>query len=221
MDIFLIIIIIAVPLIADIGIKNSYNKYLKIDNSKDLTGQEVARKILDKNGLSDIYVVATDGFLSDHYDPTRKTVRLSKAVYEGHSIASMAVAAHECGHAIQDKDNYVFFKIRSMIVPIVNIGTSISYYILLIGFLFQVLGLIYLGIALTALGLLFQIVTLPVEFDASKRAGKQIAKMGLARSDELRGVSTMLRSAAFTYIAGVIASAMQILRLILIARNRD
>ncbi len=221
MDFIIIGIIIIIPLIADIGVKSSYNKYLKIANKKGMTGQEVARQILDKNGLQDVYVVATDGVLTDHYDPTRKTVRLSKAVYEGTSISSMAIAAHECGHAIQDKEQYTFFKIRSAIVPIVNIGTSISYYIILIGLFLQALNLVYLGIALTSLGLVFQIVTLPVELDASARAKKQIDAMHLATNEEANGVSTMLRSAAMTYVAGVITSAMQIVRLILVTRNRN
>ena len=221
MDVLLIVAIILIPLIADISIKANYKKYLKVDNNNKLTGQEVARQILDRNGLDDVYVVATDGYLSDHYDPRRKTVRLSKAVYEGETVASMAIAAHECGHAIQDKEGYLFFRIRSFIVPIVNIATSISYYILLLGFLLQILDLVYLGIGLTCCGLIFQIITLPVEFNASTRAKDQIKKMKLATSNESEGVSKMLFSAAMTYVAGVLASALQVLRLILIARNND
>ena len=221
MDILLIIAIILIPLIADVFVKTSYKKYLKIKNKGELTGCDVARSILDKNGLESVYVVATDGYLTDHYDPNRKTVRLSKSVYEGKSVASIAIAAHECGHAIQDKEGYLFFKIRSAIVPIVSIATSVSYYIILIGFILQLLDLVYFGIALTALGLVFQIVTLPVEFNASSRAKKEINRMRLANPSEEQGVSRMLFSAAMTYVAGVLASALQIIRLILIARNRD
>ena len=112
MDIILIIVILVIPAIAQIGIKTNYNKYLKVENKKGLSGQEVARKILDKNGLKNVYVVETEGILSDHYDPKRKTVRLSKAVFEGESISSMSIAAHECGHAIQDKNGYLFLRIR-------------------------------------------------------------------------------------------------------------
>lgn len=221
MDLLLIIIIIFVPLIADVGIKSNYKKYSKIKNSKGLSGQEVARMILDDNGLEDVYVVATDGYLSDHYDPSRKTVRLSKAVYEGETVSSLAIAAHECGHAIQDKEGYLFFKIRSFIFPIVNIATSISYYIILLGFILQILDLVYLGIALTSLGLVFQIVTLPVEFDASNRAKKEIKRLKIINNGENNGVASVLFSAALTYVAGVLASALQIIRLVLIARNND
>ena len=221
MDIILIIVILVIPAIAQIGIKTNYNKYLKVENKKGLSGQEVARKILDKNGLKNVYVVETEGILSDHYDPKRKTVRLSKAVFEGESISSMSIAAHECGHAIQDKNGYLFLRIRSFIFPIVNIATSVSYYIILIGFLLQILNLIYLGIGFTALGLLFQIVTLPVEFDASRRAKVELNEMNLVTDDEASGVKKMLRSAAMTYVAGVLASATQILRLILMTSRRD
>jgi len=165
MDLLLILVMILIPLIADLNVKRTYKKYLGVKNTDGLTGQEVARKILDKNGLENVYVVETSGYLSDHYDPKRKTVRLSKAVFEGETVASIAIAAHECGHAIQDKEGYLYMKVRSAIFPIVNIATSISYYILLIGFLLQILDLVYLGIAFTALGLIFQIVTLPVEFN--------------------------------------------------------
>ena len=221
MDLLLIIIIIFVPLIADVGIKSNYKKYSKIKNSKGLSGQEVARMILDDHGLEDVYVVATDGYLSDHYDPSRKTVRLSKSVYEGETVSSLAIAAHECGHAIQDKEGYLFFKIRSFIFPIVNIATSISYYIILLGFILQILDLVYLGIALTSLGLVFQIVTLPVEFDASNRAKKEIKRLKITNNGENNGVASVLFSAALTYVAGVLASALQIIRLVLIARNND
>ena len=221
MDLLLIIIIIFVPLISDVGIKSNYKKYSKIKNSKGLSGQEVARMILDDNGLEDVYVVATDGYLSDHYDPSRKTVRLSKAVYEGETVSSLAIAAHECGHAIQDKEGYLFFKIRSFIFPIVNIATSISYYIILLGFILQILDLVYLGIALTSLGLVFQIVTLPVEFDASNRAKKEIKRLKITNNGENNGIASVLFSAALTYVAGVLASALQIIRLVLIARNND
>lgn len=221
MDLILIIIILVVPLIADIFVKTTYRKYLKVENKKELTGQEVARKILDKNGLESVYVVQTGGVLTDHYDPKRKVVRLSQAVYDGHSVASLAIASHECGHAIQDKEGYFFLRLRSFIYPVVNIATSISYYIILIGFIFELLDLVYVGIAFTSLGLLFQIITLPVEFNASKRAGKEIDKLKIASSDEKKGVKKVLTSAAFTYVAGVLASAVQILRLLFIARDRD
>lgn len=221
MDLFLIAIIILIPLIADLNVKRTYKKYLGVKNTEKLTGQEVARKILDKNGLDKVYVVETSGYLTDHYDPKRKTVRLSKAVFEGETIASIAIAAHECGHAIQDKEGYLFMKIRSAIFPIVNIATSISYYIILIGFLFEILDMVYIGIAFTLLGLLFQIVTLPVEFNASSRAQKELDGLHIVKKQESNGVRKVLKSAALTYVAGVLASAAQILRLILVTKNND
>ena len=219
MELILFILIIILPLIADIFVKINYSINLKKENSKGLSGAEVARKILDKNGLSNIYVVATNGYLTDHYDPKRKVIRLSKEVYEGSSVSSMAIAAHECGHAIQDKEGYLFLRLRSLIFPVVNIATSISYYIILIGFIFEMLDLVYIGIGLTTLGLLVQIITLPVEFNASKRAEKELGTMNLADNEEKSGVKKVLVSAALTYVAGVLTSALQILRLILIASS--
>jgi hypothetical protein len=221
MDLILAIIVILIPLIAQIGVSSNYQKYKRVKNTKELTGYDVARKILDENGLGDIYIVETRGELTDHYDPTKKVVRLSSDIYHGKTIAAMSVAAHECGHAVQDKEGYTFMRIRSAIFPIVNVATSISYWIILLGFLFELLDLIYIGIALTCLGLLFQIVTLPVEFDASKRAGVFLKEYNLATEDENKGVKKMLGAAAMTYVAGVLASALQILRLILVARNND
>lgn len=221
MDLILAIIVILIPLIAQIGVSSNYQKYKRVKNTKELTGYDVARKILDENGLGDIYIVETRGELTDHYDPTKKVVRLSSDIYHGKTIAAMSVASHECGHAVQDKEGYTFMRIRSAIFPIVNIATSISYWIILLGFLFELLDLIYIGIALTCLGLLFQIVTLPVEFDASKRAGVFLKEYNLATEDESKGVKKMLGAAAMTYVAGVLASALQILRLILVARNND
>ena len=220
-DLWLFIIILVIPLIADFNVKGTYRKYLKVKNRQGLTGQEVARKILDKHGLNDIYVVETSGMLTDHYDPKRKVVRLSHAIYHGTTIASIAVAAHECGHAIQDKEGYLFMRIRSAIFPIVNIATSISYWIILIGFFAELLDLIYLGIGLTSLGLLFQIVTLPVEFNASRRANEELEEMSVITDDEISGTKKMLRSAALTYVAGVLASALNILRLLLAVNRRD
>lgn len=221
MDLILVIVVILIPLIAQIGVSSNYQKYKRVKNTKELTGYDVARKILDENGLGDIYIVETRGELTDHYDPTKKVVRLSSDIYHGKTVAAMSVASHECGHAIQDKDGYTFMRIRSAIFPIVNVATSISYWIILLGFLFELLDLIYIGIALTCLGLLFQIVTLPVEFDASKRAGVFLKEYNLATEDESKGVKKMLGAAAMTYVAGVLASALQILRLILVARNND
>ena len=219
-NIILIICILIIPLIAQILISSRYKKYSEIENTENLSGFETARKILDANGLGDMDIVAVPGNLTDHYDPQRKVVRLSQSNFDNNSIAAMAVAAHECGHAIQDKEGYLMMKIRSAIVPVVKLGTTLSYIIIVIGCLFELLNLVYIGIALTALGLLFQLITLPVEFDASSRALKQINVLGLSSTNDADGVKKVLSAAAMTYVAGVLASLLQIIRLILIFTNR-
>lgn len=221
MDTILILLIIIIPLLAQLKIQSSYNRYKRIENNKKKSGFEVAREILDKNGLEDIYIVEIKGELTDHYDPTKKVVRLSTDIFHGETIAAAAVAAHECGHAIQDKESYTFLKIRSAIYPVVNVATSISYYIILLGFLMQAFQLIYLGIALTCCGLLFQVVTLPVEFDASRRALEKLQDYKIVDNSEFDGAKEVLTAAALTYVAGVLASMLQIFRLILAAKDRE
>ena len=220
MDILLIVLILGIPAIAHLNIMSTYNKYKKVSNKNDINGQEVARKILDSNGLDRVYVVEVSGNLSDHYDPSRKVVRLSSDIFDEESVASIAIAAHECGHALQDKDKYFFMRLRSLIVPIVRIGTSLSYIIIIIGFIAQALRLVYLGIALVGLGLIFQLITLPVEFNASNRARKELKKLGLVNKEEYEGVNKVLNAAAMTYVAGVLSSALEILRLVLIYGGR-
>lgn len=221
MDTILILLIIIIPLLAQLKIQSSYNRYKRVENNKKKSGFEVAREILDKNGLEDIYIVEIKGELTDHYDPTKKVVRLSTDIFHGETIAAAAVAAHECGHAIQDKESYTFLKIRSAIYPVVNVATSISYYIILLGFLMQAFQLVYLGIALTCCGLLFQVVTLPVEFDASRRALEKLQDYKIVDSSEFAGAEEVLTAAALTYVAGVLASMLQIFRLILAAKDRE
>ena len=207
-----------IPLVAQIYVSVTYKKFRNIENEEKITGFEVARKILDKNDLKDIYIVEVNGNLTDHYDPKRKVVRLSKEVFHGSSIASLAVAAHECGHAIQDKEGYLFMRIRSLIFPIVSLGTKFAYIVLVIGLIMSAMNLIWLGIILVGLGLVFQLVTLPVEFDASKRALVEIKKLNKKDSE---GSKSMLTAAALTYVAGVLSSALEILRLILLFTNRE
>ncbi len=220
MDLLLYFIIILIPVIAQINISVSYGKYKKEANSEGLSGFEVAKKILEANGLDDIYVVETSGNLTDHYDPTRKVIKLSKDIFHGESIAAAAVAAHECGHAIQDKENYVFMRIRSMLVPVVNLVSSFSWFVIIIGLLTEYFNIFFLGIGLISVGLLFQIITLPVEIDASKRAKKEMERLQLIGNDEAVGVSKMLGAAAMTYVASVLTSLLEIFRLILIFNNR-
>lgn len=217
--IFLLMLII--PIYASIKVNLSYKKYTKVNNEKNLTGFDVARRILDENNLGDIYVVETKGTMSDHYDPRRKTVRLSTDVYHGTSISSLAIAAHECGHAIQDKEGYTWFKIRSMIFPIINIGQKIAYVVMIIGLFLSYMDYVYAAIGFTFLGLLFELVTLPVEFDASKRAKKIVLSDGMIDEREKSGVDAVLNSAAFTYVAAVISSMLEILYLLIQLNDRD
>jgi len=220
-NIILYLLALIIPLIAQVYVSSSYKKYKSIKNTNKLSGFEVARKILDKNGLNNLYIVETKGNLTDHYDPKRKTVRLSSEVFHGESIAAIAVAAHECGHAIQDKEGYSFMKIRSFIFPIVNLGTKFAYVVLLIGLIANLMDMIWAGILLVGLGLVFQLVTLPVEFDASKRALKELESNIVVDKYDIDGCDKMLKAAAMTYVAGVLSSALEILRLILIFTDRD
>lgn len=219
MIIFLLMLII--PIYASIKVNLSYKKYVKIDNEKKLTGFDVARRILDENNLGEIYVVETKGTMSDHYDPGRKTVRLSTNVYHGTSISSLAIAAHECGHAIQDKEGYTWFKIRSMIFPIVNIGQKIAYVVMIIGLFLSYMNYVYAALGFTFLGLLFELVTLPVEFDASKRAKSIVLSDGMISDNEKSGVDAVLNSTAFTYVAAVISSMLEMLYLLMQLNDRD
>lgn len=221
MDLLLLILILAIPAIAQAKVSITYNTFKKVSNDKNLTGQEVARKILDKNGLEDVYIVEVSGNLTDHYDPSRKVVRLSSDVYHNASVSSAAIAAHECGHAIQDKEGYFYMRLRSLIYPVVRIGTSLSYFIIMIGLIAQALNLIYIGIALVGLGLVFQLVTLPVEFNASKRAMKQLEQLKLISDLESYDVKSVLSAAAMTYVAGVLSSALEIVRLVLAFGGND
>ena len=216
---YMYLLMLLIPMAAQIYISVTYGKYKKIKNSYDMTGYDVARKILDDNGLKDVYIVETSGTLSDHYDPIRKTVRLSNEVYNGSSVASMAIAAHECGHAIQDKEGYFFLRLRSFIFPVVSLGTKFAYVVLVIGLLLETMNLITLGIALVGLGLLFQLVTLPTEINASKRAQNNLKECGYG--DDTDGTKKMLVSAALTYVAGVLSSALEVIRLIKIFGDRD
>lgn len=206
---------------AQAKINTAYNKYQKIKAKSNLTGKDVARKILDANGLTNIKILEVKGQLTDHYDPTKKTVNLSTQIYSDTTIASISVAAHECGHALQDKDNYTYMRIRAMLVPIVNLTTYLGYFSIIISLIAGITGYLKLGILIIAITLLFQIVTLPVEFNASKRAKKELQKLGIITKDEYKGVDKMLDAAANTYVASVLSSMINLFRLIIMLGNRD
>lgn len=206
---------------AQFNINKNYKKYKAISLNKNLSGQEIARKILDANGLENVYVVATQGELSDHYDPSRKVVKLSQDIFNGETIAAASVAAHECGHAIQDKEGYIFMRIRAFLVPVVNLVSYLGYFGLIISIIGGITGYLKLSILILFATILFQLVTLPVEFDASKRAKEQLDKLGLIDNEELEGSNKMLFSAALTYVASLLSSLLQLLRLVLILGSRN
>lgn len=219
----LIIIGFFITLLSQVWVNGSYSKYKRINSNRGLTGKEVARKILDANGLSNVGVVEVSGTLTDHYDPTKKQVSLSTDIYRDSSIASIAVAAHECGHAIQDKVGYTFLKIRHRIVPTVNLCTKLGYFVIFIGFLFGFFEVAMVGFVLLCAILLFQLVTLPVEFNASKRAKEQLKELGITDERGNDGVRNMLTAAAMTYVASLASTLLQLLRMLLIilSRRRD
>lgn len=206
-------------LYAQAKISSAYEKYKKIGSSTNLSGAEVAREILDRNGLNYVKINLVNGKLSDHYDPRDKTLNLSRDVYYKNSIASVSIAAHEVGHAIQDSVEYVPLKVRATLVPLANLGTQLSFFLIILGFFFSVF-FIKLGIALFFFAVLFQIVTLPVEFNASNRAKKELAN-GIISDEDLRGTKEVLNAAALTYVASTIVAIGQFLRLLSIFGRRD
>lgn len=225
MDFFIVYGLTFISLIITLGaqlfVNGSYSKYKKVRNQKGITGREAAREILDRNGLNDVKVVETRGTLSDHYDPRSRTVALSSEIYHGTSIAGISVAAHECGHAIQDKDGYFFMRIRASLIPIVNFSSYAGYIAIVIGFAFGALNLVWLGILFEIAILLFQIITLPVELNASSRALKLVKEYNFFTSRELGQGKVMLSAAAMTYVASVASTLIQILRLVLMIGRRN
>jgi Zn-dependent membrane protease YugP len=185
-----------------------------------MTGAQVARRVLDANGLNEVPVEETPGSLSDHYDPRSRSVHLSPEVFQQVSVASTAVAAHEVGHAIQHAKSYAFFKFRSTLFPAVQFASNIWMLFLLGGIFLQITGFIVLAIALYAVAVLFTLVTLPVEFDASSRAKRQLTDLGLVASNEAAGVQSTLKAAAWTYVAGALAAVAQLLYFLSLLSNR-
>ena len=202
-------------------ISGKYASTRRIRTNKGMTGASIARKILDSNGLSNVTVREVSGELSDHYDPRSKTINLSSDIYNGSSIASASVASHECGHAIQDKEGYLFLKIRSSIVPLVNFSSYAGYLAILIGLIFTLMDLLFIGIVFEVVILAFQIITLPVEFNASHRALVQLKQLDIVDSSEHSKCRGMLIAAALTYVASVATTILQILRYVLMFRRDD
>lgn len=192
-------------------VRGNYNKYSKVRNDAGLTGAQVARRMLDSNGLQNVGVEAIPGELSDHYDPRTRVLRLSQGVYGQPTVAAIGIAAHEAGHAIQHAKAYAPLKVRTAIVPAVGIGSNFGFIVLFAGILLSNPGVAWLGVGLFALATVFALVTLPVEFDATRRAKQALASMGMVNVSEGQGVAKVLDAAAWTYIAGFAASLLTLL----------
>ena len=206
---------------AQYKIASVYKKYMSQQSSLGLTGAEVAREILDKNGLRNVNIREVPGTLSDFYDPRDKSLSLSSDIKDGVSIASVAVAAHEVGHALQDKEGYSFLNLRSMMVPAVNISSRFAMYLILGGIFFNFMKLLDIGIILYGVIVLFTFVTLPVEFNASRRALNEISAISGANSETVEGSKKVLRAAALTYVASAFAALSEMLRLLSMRRRDD
>jgi hypothetical protein len=229
MDIGIIIISVIfmlIGMIVQFTLKSKFKKYREIPTSSGLNGKEVAEKMLTDNGIYDVQVISTPGFLSDHYDPTKKTVNLSADVYEGRNVSAAAVAAHECGHAVQHATAYSMLKLRSSLVPVVQISTNAAQWVILIGLgIFTVGGgnptILLIGIILFAASTLFSVITLPVEFDASARALRWLDTSHITRGAEHDKAKDALKWAALTYVVAALASIAMLVQYILIYQSRS
>lgn len=219
----LVVIGAVICMIASARVKGTFNKYSQLRSMSGMNGAQVAQRVLQAAGIYDVQVRHVSGSLTDHYDPRTKTVNLSDPVYNATSVAALGVAAHECGHAIQHAKSYAPLSIRSALVPIANFGSMLAWPVILIGLLFNTRSsglIIDIGILLFSAAVLFQLVTLPVEFDASRRALVMLRTQGILTDDELRYTRRVLKSAALTYVASAAAAILQLLRIILITNGR-
>lgn len=219
----LVVIGAVICMIASARVKGTFNKYSQLRSMSGMNGAQVAQRVLQAAGIYDVQVRHVSGSLTDHYDPRTKTVNLSDPVYNATSVAALGVAAHECGHAIQHAKSYAPLSIRSALVPIANFGSMLAWPVILIGLLFNTRSsglIIDIGILLFSAAVLFQLVTLPVEFDASRRALVMLRTQGILADDELKYTRRVLKSAALTYVASAAAAILQLLRIILITNGR-
>ncbi len=220
---YLILVVptIIIALVAQIRVKTTFNKYSRVNSRIGLTAADVTRQILDSNGLNSVSVERVSGNLTDHYDPKSNVIRLSDSVYNSTSVAAIGVAAHEAGHAVQHANNYAPIKLRNMLVPVANLGSSAAPFLIIFGILFSFEPLVMTGIILYSAIALFQLVTLPVEFNASRRAIKTLDSTGVLAHEELSGARRVLSAAALTYVAALITTLANLLRFILLARRND
>jgi Zn-dependent membrane protease YugP len=206
---------------AQFKVQSSYRKYSQVRSMVGLSGSEIARRMLDMNGLYNVSVEMVQGFLSDHYDPTKRVLRLSPDVYRGNSLAAAGIAAHEAGHALQHQDAYLPMQIRTAIVPTVQLGSWLGPIIFLIGFFMQWTQLAWIGLILFAATAAFAIITLPVEFNASRRAKAWLAESGVLYNEEMRGINSVLDAAALTYVAAAAQAVSTILYYLFLLGGRD
>lgn len=214
---------IIITLICQVKVQSTFSKYSKIRNSRNITGAQAAEYVLRQNGVSGVRIEHVSGSMTDHFDPRTNVIRLSDTVYNSNSVAAVGVACHEAGHAVQHAEGYLPNKIRSIILPMAKIGSQLSWILILLGLIFTAkvgFVLLYIGIVLFSLSVLFTIATLPVEFNASKRALECIRESDLLYGDEYTGAKRTLQAAAMTYVASALTAIMQLLRLIIIARGR-
>ena len=218
---YLILIGIVISMWAQSRVTGTFNKYLRVKNRRGITGYEVATEILRKNGVTDIQVVQIQGKLSDHFDPRRRVVRLSPDVYQGRSIASLAVAAHEIGHVLQHEEGYAPIRVRDSLVPVASIGSKFSWILILGGLFLGMTGLATIGVWLFSAVVLFQIVTLPVEFNASSRALATLEGSYYLSDDEMPAAKKVLNAAAMTYVAATLVAVLQLIRLLMLTGRRN
>ena len=216
----LVLIGALISAIASLNVRGSFRKFSSVYNSRGMTAEYAAEKILQSAGIRDVRIERISGSLTDHYSPNEKVLRLSDSVYGSRSVAAIGVAAHECGHAIQHSVGYGPLKLRTLSVPVANIGSSLSWVLILLGLIFGWVGIARIGVFFFCFVVFFQLITLPVEFNASNRALSILSGSGILADDELRGAAKVLRAAALTYVAALLASVLQLLRLVLLTRNR-
>jgi Zn-dependent membrane protease YugP len=220
MDLILYLAAILIALWAQTSVKNVYNRFSKVAANTRLTGYDVAQLIMRRQGVSDVNVEMTQSLLGDHYDPRSKTVRLSPTVYKTNSIASIAIAAHEVGHVLQDHEGYAFLKLRNTLLPLAVISGNLAWVVIIIGFVASSLNFIYIGLGMLGVIAFFQLITLPLEYDASARANRLLVEEGIIGYDDVPYVKKMLNAAALTYVAALATTLLQIVRILLLTQRR-
>jgi Zn-dependent membrane protease YugP len=217
----LIIVAVVVAVIAQIRVSSAFNRYSRVRTRRGITGAEVARAILDEAGIHDVEVTRTESWLGDHYDPTKKRLCLSPGVYDSESVAAVGIAAHEAGHAIQHQQAYAPLQLRMSVVPATMVASQLLPLVVIGGFWFGIMGFITLGIIIYAVLTLFQLITLPVEYDASRRAKAVLLRSGFVSTQEAEGVNKVLNAAALTYVAAFLSALFHLLHLLAIRNSRD